>query len=653
MGGDSIAAENARLRRWAVALLAAAVMLASPCSRAQSFTLNLQNADIATLIATVSEVTGRNFIVDPRVQGKVTVVSARPLRDDEVYQVFLSVLKVHGFVAVPAGSVVKILPEAEGRTRASGSGSDEIVTRVIPVRNVPAETLVPVLRPLLPQFAHLAAQADSNALVISDTVGNVSRIEQVIRRMDVGANAEIEVVTLQHASAVDVANTITATQSGQAGGGAPRIVAEERTNSVLLSGDKSARQRLRQVVKRLDRPTRGSGNTQVLRLRFAKAEDLVPVLEGITDGTAMSRQGEGDGANLAKRTTILAEPAMNALIITTTPSHMATLKAVVAQLDLRRNQVLVEAIIADMSIDKAKQFGVQWRVPTDPNNTGPIGGTNFTGGGTAASLAALASNPLGVGAGLSLGIIDGLFEFNGQQFANFALLVRALASDASTNVLSTPSVVTVDNRPAEIVVAQNVPFITGQFTNAADSGATNPFQTIERQDVGIILRVRPQVNNGEELLLEIEQEVSRIAPATSVTTAAVDLVTNKRSLRTAVMVEDGKVLVLGGLMNDNVQQSREKVPVLGDVPLLGRLFSFDNTGLDKRSLMVFLRTTILKEGVGKRVTAERYEDTRIRQQERQAEGVNMMPEESSPVLPTVQGFLDQLQPNQPPETEGN
>ncbi len=640
---------------------------------------------------TVSEVTGRNFIVDPRVQGKVTVISARALRDDEVYQVFLSVLKVHGYVAVPSGSVVKILPQAQGRTGGGlgGSGSDEIVTRIIPVRNVPAHTLVPVLRPLLPQFAHLAAQTDSNALVVSDTANNVNRIEALVRRMDVGANAEIEVVTLKHASAQDIANLLMAAQGaqGEVPGGS-RVVAETRTNSVLVSGGRAARARLRKTIQRLDVPRRhAAGNTKVFKLRYAKAEDLVPVLEGIAGGAAQAgnaatgsstantgassnnlaarttiqpessagRRARSRGSNdLAARTTIQPEPTMNALVITTTPSHMLTLAEVIKQLDVRRNQVLVEAIIADMSADKAQQFGVQWRAPTTPSSSGAFGGTNFTGGGASASIAALASNPLGVGSGLSLGIIDGVFNFNGQQFVNFNLLVRALASDTSTNVLSTPSVVTVDNRPAEIVVARNVPFVTGQFTSGAADG-TNPFQTIERQDVGIILRVRPQVNNGEELLLEIEQEVSSIEPTTTVqgSAQAVDLVTNKRSINTAVMVKDGKVLVLGGLIADNVTQSREKVPVLGDVPIIGKLFGFDNTGLNKRNLMVFLRTTILHDEAGQRETAVRYEDTRRRQLKRQEEGINLLPEEKSPVLPTVQGFLDQLKrPAATPQGDG-
>ena len=609
---------------------------------AQSFTLNLKDAEIQTLISTVSDVTGKNFIVDPRVKGKVTVISARPLRDDEIYQVFLSVLRVHGFVAVPSGSVIKIVPEASGRSAGATvtGGSDELVTRVIRVRNVPAAKLVPALRPLMPATAHLAADNDSNTLVISDTAGNVERLLRVVQRMDVASDAQMQVVRLQHASASEVAATLTSLQGSLEQLSGARIVSDERTNSVVISGDRGARDRLRVVIRDLDQPVHGGGNTQVIRMSYANAVDLVPVLEGITGGALKAKKGK-EAEQLASRTTIQADASMNALVITTTPAHMRVLREVITRLDVRRSQVLVEAVIADMSADKAKQFGVQWRLPTDPLSSGLIGGTDFG----ASSLAALASNPLGVASGLSLGLIDGAFSFNGREFANFALLVRALASDAATNILSTPSVVTLDNEQAEIIVAQNVPFLTGQFTNTgANEGATNPFQTIERQDVGIILRVKPQINKGNELKLHIEQEVSSIAPTTTVqgSVNAVDLITNRRSLRTNVMVADGKVLVLGGLIDDNVVQSREKVPVLGDLPFLGPLFRFDSSTLAKRNLMVFLRPRIMRDDLPERVSAARYEQIRINQAKAREKGVLLMPEETTPMMPSLKGFMEQL-----------
>ena len=296
---------------------------------------------------------------------------------------------------------------------------------------------------------------------------------------------------------------------------------------------------------------------------------------------------------------------------------------------------------------KAEQLGVQWRVPTETDGSGVIGGTNFLGSGPAASISAFATNPIAAASGLSLGLIDGTFNFNGTTFANFALLARALSADTDVNILSTPSVVTIDNRSAEIVVAQTVPFITGQFTNTgAEAGAANPFQTIERQDVGLILRVRPQVNESDELLLEIEQEVSSLANSAAVqgSNQSVDLVTNRRAIRTAVMIEDGEVLVLGGLIREQVSEVSERVPVLGDLPLIGRLFSNDDTTADKTNLMVFLRPTILRDGVGRKVTESRFSETRAEQVRRSEEGVNLMPARKEPVLPALKGLMDQTDP---------
>jgi general secretion pathway protein D len=646
----AVKGRSRRLHGYLRAVVAAIALIAggtlSLPAVAQSFTLNLQDADIDTLITTVSEVTGRNFIVDPRVQGKVTVISARPLRDDEVYQVFLSVLKVHGFVAVQAGNVTKIVPEAVGRTGAgsTGASTDEIVTRVIPVRNVRAERLVPALRPLLPKFAHLAAQPDSNALVISATRGNVERVRNMVARMDVGGRADVEIIALKHATAGEIANTVNGLRPADALY-AP-IVADGRTNSLLVSGDPSTRKRLRSVVTRLDTPQRGAGNTQVVRLKYARAEDMVVVLEGITGGAARASNNQ-DGVDLARVTTIHADPSMNALVVSSTPAHMRTLLDVLKQLDVRREQVLVEGIIAEMTGQRAEQLGVQWRVPTNPMSSGVIGGTNFTGSGVASSIANFATNPISSVSGLGLGLIDGTFTFNGTEFANFALLVRALSADTDVNILSTPSIVTIDNRSAEIVVAQNVPFITGQYTSAgSNASSANPFQTIERQDIGLILRVRPQVNESNELMLEIQQEVSSISPSAAVqgSNTAVDLVTNKRSIRTAVMVEDGEVLVLGGLIREALTEVKEKVPLLGDLPLIGRLFRNDDTAADKTNLMVFLRPTILRNGATRKVTQGRYDQTRQQQQKRNADGVNLMPGKSEPVLPALKGLIDQVDP---------
>ena len=637
-----------RFTTWAAAAAMVAVTHLPSNALAQSFTLNLQDADIETLITTVSEVTGRNFIVDPRVQGKVTVISARPLRDNEVYQVFLSVLNVHGYVAVQAGNVTKILPEALARTGSSGDEPtlDEVVTRVVPIQNVPAERLVPVLRPLLPQYAHLAAQPDSNALVISATHGNVHRLRKMIARLDVASHTDVDIVPLQYATAGEIADTVNALRPTEAL--YQPIVAEGRTNSLLVSGDPNTRKRLIGVIRQLDTPQRGGGNTKVVHLKYSRAEDMVSILEGVTGGAAKADNSK-DSADLARVTTIHADASMNALVISTTPTHMRTLTNVIAQLDVKREQVLVEGIIAEMIGQKAEQLGVQWRVPTETDGAGVIGGTNFLGSGPGSSISSFATNPLAAASGLSLGLIDGTFNFNGTTFANFALLARALSADTDVNILSTPSVVTIDNRSAEIVVAQNVPFVTGQFTNTGtDAGAVNPFQTIERQDVGLTLRVRPQVNDSDELLLEIQQEVSSLANSAAVqgSNQSVDLVTHKRSIETAVMIEDGEVLVLGGLIREQVTEISERVPLLGDLPLVGRLFRNDDAAAEKTNLMVFLRPTILRDGADRKVTQSRFAETRAEQIRRNEKGVNLMPQRKEPVLPALKGLMDQTDPIQ-------
>ncbi len=637
----------ARSRRWRAALLLAWLLptLALGAST-RSVTLILKDADISAFISTVSEVTGKNFIVDPRVQGKVTVMSARALESEELYQVFLSVLRVHGFAAVQAGEVVKIVPEEsarvdsnEGTNRPPARG-DELVTRVVSVHEVSAEKLVPVLRPLVPQQGHLAAYAPSNALIISDRAGNVDRILKIIRRVDVLGPDDIEVIALEHASASEVARILTALSPKPDDAAAElRVVADDRTNSLLLSAGPASRLRLRTLVAHLDTPLEGTGNTQVVYLKHARASDLVPILEGVSGQLGNEDAGE-PGSEDREPTAIQADPTMNALVITAAPTMLRSLLTVVRQLDVARAQVLVEAVIADVSTDVARELGVQWRTTTKPQESGAFGGTSFSG---TSAINQLSINPLGLGSGLSLGIIDGTFTFRGQEFLNIGLLIRALASDSSTNILSTPSVVTLDNQEAEIIVAQNVPFITGQFTNTGTAeSATNPFQTIERQDVGIILRVRPQINEGNRLKLDIEQEVSNIAAGSGIagttTTGAVDLVTTKRSIRTSVTVGDGKVVVLGGLITDDLQQSREKVPILGDIPLLGQLFRFDSSVKVEHNLMVFLRPVILLDDRSALVSSAKYNFLRGKQLEQREETTSLVPADAVPTLSPLAEF---------------
>ena len=593
----------------------------------KSVTLNLNNADIHAFISAVSELTGKNFVIDPRVKGQVTVVSAAPTDPEALYEVFLSVLKVNGFAAVPSGKVIKIVPDLNARQEGEGAvvnsspaRSEQIMTAVIPTTYVNAAELVPVLRPLLPQEAHLAATARADALVVADSAANVNRIMRIVRELDRDNADLIEVITLKYAEAVPLVTTLqqllAAAPSGTPGM-APPIAADERSNSVLIGGPPAEKLRIRALIRDLDVP--GSTNVEkieVIYLRYATAKDLVPVLQAIGDrakspGARKSGQGgvnmpvismvAGGGGNFQ----VQADEATNAIIVQAEPDLMLQVREVVAKLDIRRAQVLVEGIIAEVSNNKADELGVQWTtsVPRD----GFFAGSSLPGVG-----AGPITDPFNAQSTPSLltGLTLGYFSAG-----DLRTLIRALSGDQYTNVLSTPTLMTLDNAEAEIVVGQNVPFITGSFTNNATT-PDNPFQTIERQDVGILLKVKPQINDGDTLTLEIEQEVSSVDRATN----GADLITNKRAIKTSVLVDDKQVIVLGGLISDELRENETKIPLLGDIPLIGRLFSNTNSNFIKTNLMVFLRPTIIRDRETNRaLTGERYGTIRQKQQEQEAE----------------------------------
>lgn len=617
-------------------------------------TLNLKGADIGVLIQTVSEITGKSFIIDPRVDGKVTIVSSRPMDADELYETFQSVLRVHGFAAVPAGaSMVKILPEAMavqdgGTANAPVSGKDELVTRLIPVKHVPAPQLVELLRPLMPQQGHFTAHAGSNSLLITDRVGNVDRLAALIARIDTATDNEVEVIALRHAAAAEVARTLAAFDA-PTGANAPltpsgfKMVADDRTNSVLLSGDKSQRLRYRALIAHLDTPLSSGENTQVIYLRNAKAADLMPILEGVAD----TLTGTASKAETAKPATIQVHEDTNALIVTASPAVYRELQAVVRQLDVRRAQVLVEAVIAEVSDDLADELGVQWQSTSydgGANERGVIGGTNFPNSQGAGSIIGAIQDPfsaLGSSGGLNLGYVGGRVTIpgpNGRDITVFQVgaLVRALRGDGRANVLSNPSVVTLDHQEAMFKVVQEVPFLTGQYTNTSTNGGTNqptnPFQTVDRKDVGIILTVTPHVNEGDAVKLEIKQEVSALAPNVN---GAVDLITNKRELSTSVMVQDGGLLVLGGLKQEETRDNTSGVPGISRVPLIGNLFKSRASSKSKRNLMVFLRPTILRDAAAEQsISSEKYNVLRG-EQIRRRENHELRWRNEQPVLPEL------------------
>jgi general secretion pathway protein D len=661
----------------AVLALAATLACAQPKASATAapaanppgtHTLNMKDADIQALIATVSEITGKNFIVGPTVQGKVTVISSRPMRPDEIYDVFLSVLRVHGYAAIPSGSMIKIVPEVVAQQDGSGGlngthqhEADEIVTQIVPVKHVSATELVPILRPLMPQGAQLIAHPASNSLVISDRAGNVERMISIIQRIDTVSDSGVDVIPLQHASAAEVARILSqlSETKGVDAADAPHVLADERTNSILLSGGKSGRLRLRALIAHLDTPISDGGETQVVYLNYANAKDLVPILEGVaatltgdTPPNAKAAAGTtGSAASSASTATIQAHEGDNALVISAPPAVFRSLQAVIRQLDIRRAQVLIEAVIAEVSDETANELGIQWQVPLG-DKSHVIGGTNFTGNtpgnnifNVTSGLNAAGGPAISVGNGLNLGYLDTI-TLNGKQLLSLGGLVSALRSNGKNNILSTPSVMTLDNQEAMIKVAQEVPFVTGSYTtntggsggaSGSTSGIGNPFQTIQRKDVGLTLTVTPHINSGDTVRLDIHQEVSNLLPPVQ---GAVDLVTNKREIKTTVMVKDDSLLVLGGLISDNVKDSVQKVPALGDIPLIGNLFRYRSNDHQKQDLMVFLHPRILRDAASEAsVSGEKYNFLRTEQLQMRESNETITPRGQQPMLPEVHDFM--------------
>ena len=626
-------------------VLALLLMLCAPAAWSADATLNLKDADIRVLIDTVSEVTGKNFIIDPRVKARVTVVSSKSMPKEELYDLFLSVLQVHGFAAIPAGNSIKIVPDVSAKqgpvpnANASTPGrGDELVTRVVSITHVPAAQLVPILRPLIPQQGQLAAYQPSNSLVITDRAGNVNRLVKIIGRLDIPDQSDIEIYKLDHAYATDVARTLTTVLQKDAKGaalpGQAQISPDERTNSLLISGDKSSRLRMRAIIADLDTPLDAGGGTQIVFLKYAEAEELVQILNDISQNnsviTAATGQpgngNNGGGGGTANRAgssggggsgiSIQADPQNNAIIITGPPAAQQEIKRVISQLDIRRAQVMIEAIIAEVRLDLAKELGASFITAGARGDAeAPAAVTNL-GGLTNTILGlqqAVSGGVVSVDSQIPAGLLIGGGDF-GQDGDRWGLIVRALAGDTATNLLSTPTIVTMDNEESEFIVGQNVPFLTGSFT-AGNTGSTNPFQTIERQDIGLTLRVKPQINEGTGIKLEIEQETSSISNSAAAVSAA-DIITNTRSLRNVVFAEDGQVIVLGGLIDDSFSDTQEKVPFFGDIPVLGHLFKSTSTQKTKTSLMVFIRPVILRDAAtADAYTRQKYSALRDRQLE--------------------------------------
>ena len=652
------------LRSFAVSALA--VLMAAGLASAQPpqrITPNFKDADITQVAEAVAAATGKNFIIDPRVRAQVTMLSSTAMTPPAFYEAFLSILQVYGFIAVPAGDVVKILPDANARQfpavdlpdRVSAT-SDEIVTQVLDVHNVSAAQLVPMLRPMIAQYGHLAAYPASNILIISDHASNVNRMMRIIQRIDQVMNQDVEIVPLQNASAAEVVRVVNSVYQGAAAEGAMvKVVADDRSNSVLLSGEQSQRLRLRALIAHLDTPLESGGDTRVRYLHYANAEKMAPKLKeqitGITQAAAGAGAPGAQASPLAqaeKNAMVWADPTNNALVITAPPKIMHAVMDIIDKLDIRRPQVLVEAIIAEVDVDKNAELGVNWAAFSKGSNVpagafvSPVGGTSIV------DLAAAIQNPANASSALLQGTTIGIGRIAGTG-VNFAATLRALRGDTNTNVLSTPSAVTMDNQEAELKVAQEVPFITGQFTNTAATtggvtGGINPFQTIQRQEVGTILKVTPTISaEGTSLMLKISIESSSIGQKPA---GAVDLVTNKRTITTTVLIEDGGVVVLGGLIEDNSVKGEQRVPYLGNIPLLGLLFKTRNATSTKNNLIMFIRPQILRDA------AQAAYETDLKYNYMQDQQKSLNRREALPLLPGVsRGKLDAPPPPPPPAPE--
>lgn len=572
----------------------------------ETWRLNLKDADIRAFVTQVADITGYSFVVDPRVKGKVTVLSSAPMNKDEIYDLFLAVLQVHGFTAIPGEEVIKVVQQvdakqsAESLDRFSETPSEQLITRVIQIDNANALEMVPILRPLVAKYGHLAGVAAANALIISDHSSNIQRIEQIVRELDSPSKYEVEVIQLNEAwvgDMVELLQELAPGELGQGGGdNAARkysVTADERSNRLILRGDESFRDKMRGLINQLDQPSATGGTTKVIRLKHADAENLTEILKGVMGEvvaeSAGGSGGSGGGSGGARSGfAVFADEGLNALVVRGEPSIMQEAEMIVSALDIRRAQVLIEAAIVEISDELGQDLGVQLGVGDESGESTPVAGTNFSNVGRSLGdvLGAILSES--VIAPATGGITIGAGQRN-EDGVSWGVLLQALSTSAAANLLSTPSIITLDNQESEIIVGQNVPFRTGQSTVTGD-GTTNPFTTIERRDIGLTLKVTPTISADGLVRLVVEQSTENIGDSIE---SASDIITNKREIKTTVLADDGETIVLGGLTTDDLQVNRSKVPLLGDIPFLGRLFSSESERRVKRNLLVFLRPQIL------------------------------------------------------------
>ncbi|MBL6714835.1 MAG: type II secretion system secretin GspD [Pseudomonadales bacterium] len=613
-----------------------------------SWQINLKDAELDAFISEVARITGKNFVIDPRVQGRITIVSSTPLDEEGVYELFQSVLRVHGFAAIPAGGVIKIVQQTLAKQSSApldfteGANGEAIVTRVIKAENVPSNELVKILRPLIPQYGHVASVDKPNVIILSDHAENIARMEKIIQEIDVANDEQVVVVPLKEAyvdTIVALLAELAPDALGESGSNpqAVQVVANARNNSLVLRGQTEPLARLQRLIAQLDQPATRQGSTRVFRLSHADADQVATLLKGVV--STKEGGGQGDAG-----TTIAADPSLNAVVVRSDPSTLAEVSELLQSLDVRRTQVLIEAAIVEVALQDRRDLGVDMAVIDRKGESAPLAVSPLAGAlqallGTSLGTGAIETtqdlNLLGAGASLTNPTVAVAKLSNG---ISFGAVLQALSSNSDSDLLSTPSILTLDNEEASIVVGQNVPFRTGSFTTN-QNGANNPFTTIQREDVGITLRVIPHIHEGDSVRLEVEQVVSSVANAGTIGASGFsDIVTNKRTINTVILAEDAQTIVLGGLIQDDTQESIQRVPLLSSLPLAGKLFRSTSTERVKRNLLVFLRPTILRDtGDVEAITT------------RKAEGIwRVNPEpKATAEAPPIDGYYEGRNPSSP------
>lgn len=631
----------------------------------QSWTVNFNDSDIQEVIKFIAGATGKTIIIDPKVRGPIKVINTKPLNAKELYELFLASLDVYGFTAVESGNIVRIVMNRDARnlpipTENSVRNKDDLyITQVIPLKNTSAAKILAALRPLVPQYGHLTTYEPSNALIITDTRANVARMNELVVQLDKIGMTHTDVVPLKYANAADVVAMLTQLEKPDPNRGMttspPVIVADKRTNAVVISGDDLTRQRLKLLVDDLDRPQTRNNNVRVFYLKYAKAEEVAKVLQGMLQSVGGGKPAEGAPANTAQAA-VQADEATNSVLITADVETMNTLLSIVDSLDIRRAQVLVEAIIVEITGKNQKELGIEWMYQADDSGFG-----GFTPGSAMTSVGSSALNLLQnpdsntALAGLATGITAAKSPIFGigrlGRNVDFLAVLKLLQTAESSNILSTPSLLTTDNSEASILVGQQVPFVTGSYTgmSGTNTGGTNsfssPFNTVNREDVGIKLQVTPHVNGGDSLVLDIEQEISSVLGGSE--SSPNGPTTSKREVKTQILAGDGQTVVLGGLIQDQVDKSDSRVPVLGSIPVLGHLFRSQGSKKTKTNLLIFLKPTIIRtDEVLTGATAEKYRTLRDQQVQFQRNRGILMNKGDIPILPEWEEQIRKFQENQ-------